>query len=114
MRLTLRFPLNRWDSQLAQPFGSEPGREVPDDHSRPIHCPRHDTARLYDAERFALAGFLAGYRGLTREVYALDLGQMPHLYGCSTRRCSATASMRSRVYSKGTFSPRAHAWYRSA
>ena len=28
-----------------------------------------------DAERFALAGFLAGYRGLTREAYALDLRQ---------------------------------------
>src|SRR3954465_13326923 len=30
-----------------------------------------------DAERFALAGFLAGYRGLTREAYALDLRQFP-------------------------------------
>jgi site-specific recombinase XerD len=28
-----------------------------------------------DAERIALAGFLAGYRGLTREAYALDLRQ---------------------------------------
>ena len=28
-----------------------------------------------DAERFALAGFLAGYRGLTREAYTLDLRQ---------------------------------------
>jgi hypothetical protein len=27
------------------------------------------------AERIALAGFLAGYRGLTREAYALDLRQ---------------------------------------
>ncbi len=26
-----------------------------------------------DAERIALAGFLAGYRGLTREAYALDM-----------------------------------------
>ena len=25
-----------------------------------------------DSERLALAGFLAGYRGLTREAYALD------------------------------------------
>jgi hypothetical protein len=33
-----------------------------------------------DAERLALAGFLAGYRGLTREAYTLDyadLGVMP-------------------------------------
>ncbi|MFZ0188885.1 MAG: site-specific integrase [Streptosporangiaceae bacterium] len=28
-----------------------------------------------DAERLALAGFLAGYRGLTREAYAFDLRQ---------------------------------------
>jgi hypothetical protein len=28
-----------------------------------------------DAERLALAGFLTGYRGLTREAYALDLRQ---------------------------------------
>jgi len=28
-----------------------------------------------DAERLALAGFLVGYRGLTREAYALDLRQ---------------------------------------
>jgi integrase/recombinase XerD len=28
-----------------------------------------------DAERFALAGFLAGYRSLTREACALDLRQ---------------------------------------
>ena len=26
-----------------------------------------------DAERLALAGYLAGYRGLTREAYTLDL-----------------------------------------
>jgi len=26
-----------------------------------------------DAERLALAGFLAGYRGLTRDAYTLDL-----------------------------------------
>ena len=28
-----------------------------------------------DAERLALAGFLAGYCGLTREAYTLDLRQ---------------------------------------
>jgi len=28
-----------------------------------------------DAERLALAGFLAGYRGLTREAYALGGGK---------------------------------------
>ena len=29
-----------------------------------------------DAERLALAGFVAGYRGLTREAYALDLKEL--------------------------------------
>jgi site-specific recombinase XerD len=48
---------------------------VLDDHCRPIHCPRHDPARLHRSERLALAGYLAGYRGLTREAYALDLRQ---------------------------------------
>jgi len=28
-----------------------------------------------DSERLAVAGYLAGYRGLTREAYALDLRQ---------------------------------------
>ena len=32
-------------------------------------------AAVTDAERVALAGFLAGYRGLTGEAYALDLRQ---------------------------------------
>ena len=31
--------------------------------------------RFTDAERTALAGFLAGYNGLTRDAYALDLRQ---------------------------------------
>jgi hypothetical protein len=37
-----------------------------------------------DAGRFALAGFLAGYRGLTREAYALDLRQFASC--CRARR----------------------------
>src|ERR1700693_1779120 len=36
-----------------------------------------------DAERLALAGYLAGYRGLTREAYALDLRQFTSW--CRTR-----------------------------
>ncbi|MBV9207754.1 MAG: site-specific integrase, partial [Actinobacteria bacterium] len=32
-------------------------------------------ARLHRAERHALPGFLAGYRGLTRDAYALDMRQ---------------------------------------
>lgn len=37
-----------------------------------------------DAERYALAAFLAGYRGLTREAYALDLRQF--IAWCQERR----------------------------
>ena len=36
-----------------------------------------------DAERIALAGFLAEYRGLTREAYAVDLRQFTSW--CRTR-----------------------------
>ena len=38
-----------------------------------------------DPERLALAGFLAGYRGLTREAYTLDLRQF-------TTWCRGTSS----------------------
>ena len=48
---------------------------MPYDRCRPIHRARHDPPAFTDPERLALAGFLAGYRGLTREAYALDLRQ---------------------------------------
>ena len=54
--------------------GLSPVREVPDDHCRPITRSPIQPA-FTDSERLALAGFLAGYRGLTREAYALDLRQ---------------------------------------
>ena len=43
-----------------------------------------------DAERLALAGFLAGYRGLTREAYALDLRQFTTW--CRTRSLNLFAA----------------------
>ena len=39
-----------------------------------------------DAERLALAGFLAGYRGLTRDAYSLDLRQFTSRRGMSSFR----------------------------
>ena len=42
-----------------------------------------------EAERLALAGFLAGYRGLTREAYTLDLRQFTAW--CRTRSVSLFA-----------------------
>ena len=60
---------------LAQLPGFQPGREVPDDHCRPSTALAAIQPAFTDAERLALAGYLAGYRGLTREAYALDLRQ---------------------------------------
>jgi site-specific recombinase XerC len=48
---------------------------MPNDHCRPIHALATIQPVFTDAERLALAGFLAGYRGLTRDAYALDLRQ---------------------------------------
>jgi integrase len=44
-----------------------------------------------DAERLALAGFLAGYRGLTRKAYTLDLRQFS---GWCRARPAAAAGLR--------------------
>jgi hypothetical protein len=49
-----------------------------------------------DAERFALAGFLAGYRGLTREAYALDLRQFTTWCRARSVSCSPSAAPTSR------------------
>jgi site-specific recombinase XerD len=48
-----------------------------------------------DSERFALAGFLAGYRGLTREAYALDLRQFTSW--CRTRSLALFAVRRADI-----------------
>ena len=50
-----------------------------------------------DAERIALAGFLAGYRGLTREAYALDLRQFASW--CRTRSLALFAVRRADIES---------------
>src|SRR5467141_2121069 len=48
-----------------------------------------------DAERLALAGFLAGYRGLTREAYTLDLRQFTTW--CRTRSLPLFAVRRANI-----------------
>jgi integrase/recombinase XerD len=50
-----------------------------------------------DAERVALAGFLSGYRGLTREAYALDLRQLTSW--CRTRSLAPFAVRRADIES---------------
>ena len=52
-----------------------------------------------DAERLALAGFLAGYRGLTREAYALDLRQFTTW--CRARSLALFAVRRADIESFG-------------
>jgi len=58
-----------------------------------------------DAERLALAGFLAGYRGLTREAYTLDLRQFTSWWP-GRFRCSQSAAPTSRP-SHGSWKPAA-------
>ena len=48
-----------------------------------------------DAERLALAGFLAGYRGQTRDAYALDLRQFTTW--CRTRSLPLSAVRRADI-----------------
>jgi hypothetical protein len=57
-----------------------------------------------DAERVALAGFLAGYRGLTREAYALDLRQFASCAGPDPLPCLPSAAPTSKA-SPGTWKP---------
>jgi site-specific recombinase XerD len=48
---------------------------VPDGHHNHVCCRRPDRACVHPDERLALASFLAGYSGLTRQAYELDLRQ---------------------------------------
>jgi site-specific recombinase XerD len=70
---------------------------VPDDHCRPIDRARHDPARLHRHRGIALAGFLAGYRSLTREAYALDLRQFTSWCRAARWLCSPSAVPASRA-----------------
>ena len=49
-----------------------------------------------ESERLALAGFLAGYRGLTREAYTLDLRQFTAGAASARCRCSRSGAPTSR------------------
>jgi integrase/recombinase XerD len=71
-RVTFGFPLNRWGPEPIQPPGFQPAREVLDHHCFPSTALATIQPAFTDAGRLALAGFLAGCRGLAREAYALD------------------------------------------
>jgi hypothetical protein len=60
-----------------------------------------------DAERVALAGFLAGYRGLTREAYALDLRQFTSW--CRARSLALFAVRRADIEGFATCARASHA-----
>jgi hypothetical protein len=60
---------------LVQPPGLSPTPEVPDDHHDPVRCLVPTAPAFTNAERLALAGFLAADSGLTRQAYELDLRQ---------------------------------------
>src|SRR5262245_48958337 len=73
----------RWDEALS--LGPRRAQPSPGASAQPGRCPMATTSTstavatvesvFTEPERLALAGFLAGYTGLTREAYALDLRQ---------------------------------------
>lgn len=54
--------------------------------SSSTHVVTHVEPLFTDAERIALAGFLAAYSGLTRDAHAIDLRQIHDLVASSTDR----------------------------
>src|SRR5438046_156309 len=73
--LTVGFRLIAGAPLLAQLRGLSSSRRCPMTTAAPSTALATIQPASTDAERFALAGFLAGYRGLTRDAYALDLRQ---------------------------------------
>src|ERR1700757_736222 len=59
------------------PPGSSPAGRCPMTTAVPTTALATIQPAFTDAERLALAGFLAGYRGLTREAYTLDRARSP-------------------------------------
>ena len=81
MRPTYGFRSIAGAPQLAQPSGSQPGREVPDDHCHPLHRARHDPARLQrnswiTRPRAAAGCRSAGTTAVQRERYRQAPGQV--------------------------------------
>ena len=60
---------------MAELPGSSPAGRYPITTATPSTALATIQPAFTDPERLALAGFLAGYRGLTRDAYALDLRQ---------------------------------------
>ena len=69
------FPFYRWDRNWPSLPGSSPAGRCSMTTAAPSTALATIQPAFTDPERLALAGYLAGYRGLTREAYALDLRQ---------------------------------------
>ena len=67
--------VHRWDLRRPGLSGTRLILEVPHGRRADLYFSRPVQPVFTDAERLALAGYLAGYRGLTREAYTLDLRQ---------------------------------------
>ena len=80
IRLTLRFRSIAGIRNRPGPSGSSPAGRCPMTTAVPATALAAIQPAFTDAERLALAGFLVGYRGLTREAYALDLRQFTTWY----------------------------------
>src|SRR5215831_14725480 len=74
-RLTLGFRSTAGTRNRPSPPGLSPARRCPMTTAIPSTALATIKPIFTDSERLALAGFLAGYRSLTREAYALDLRQ---------------------------------------
>src|SRR6266576_3677958 len=74
-RLTLGFRSIAGIRSWPSPPGLSPAGRCPMTTAAPPTALVMIQPAFSDAERLALAGFLAGYRGLTREAYTLDLRQ---------------------------------------
>src|SRR5215467_9870890 len=66
---------NRWDRNWPSPPVPARTGGAPMTTAAPSTALATIQPAFTDPERLALAGFLAGYRGLTREAYTLDLRQ---------------------------------------
>src|SRR5256884_8211218 len=91
------FPLNRWGRSWPSLPGSSLAGRCPMTTAAPSAALATIQPTFTDAERVALAGFLAGYRGLTREAYALDLRQFTSW--CRARSLSLFAVRRADIES---------------
>src|SRR5262249_51869907 len=83
------------DPQLAQPPGSPPGREVPDDQCRPIHCPRHHPASLHRSRATCARGVSGRIPG--PDARGLHPGPAPVHPWCRTRSLNLFAIRRADI-----------------